>query len=101
MTVVEDPRYTREFVEPDKRSSANAVQVRFKDGSTTPKVEIEYPLGHPRRRSEAIPQIEAKFRKHLARRYPPKQQEAILEICMEQARLEAMPVNQFMDRWVI
>ena len=101
MTVVEDPRYTREFVEPDKRSSANAVQVRFRDGSSTPKVEVEYPLGHPRRRSEAIPQIEAKFRKHLARRFPPKQHDAILEMCMDQERLEAMPVHQFIDRWVI
>ena len=50
--VGEDPRYTRDFVDPDKRSSANAVQVFFKDGSQTPKIEIEYPMGHPRRRKD-------------------------------------------------
>jgi 2-methylcitrate dehydratase len=101
MTVVEEPRYTREFVEPGKRSSANAIELRFRDGSSAPKVEVEYPLGHPRRRAEAIPMLEAKFRKHLSGRFPQKQQAAILELCMDQARLEATPVNQLVDRFVI
>ena len=101
MTVVEEPRYSRDFADPEKLSSANAIEVRFKDGSKTPKVEVEYPMGHPRRRSEFIPMLEAKFRKHLARRFPPKQQAAILELCMDQARLEAIPVDRFMDRFVI
>src|SRR5262249_7586042 len=55
MEAVEDPRYSREYHEPDKRSIANAVQVFFKDGTATDKVEIEYPLGHRRRRAEGIP----------------------------------------------
>ena len=101
MIVVEEPRYTREFVEPDKRSSANAIELRFRDGSSAPKVEVEYPLGHPRRRAEAIPKIEAKFTKHLAGRFPPRQQAAILELCTDQMRLEAMPVNRFVDQFVI
>ena len=66
-----------------------------------PKVEIEYPLGHPRRREEAIPMLEAKFKKNIALRFPPKQQTAILELCMDQVRLEATPVHRFMDQFVI
>ena len=101
MTVVEDPRYTRDRVDPAKQSNAISIEVRFKDGSSAPKVEVEYPLGHVRRRAEALPSLEAKFRKHLARRFPQKQQAAILEICLDQARLEATPVNEFVDRFVI
>ena len=101
MTVVEEPRYSRDFQDPQKRSSANAIELSFRDGSRAPKIEIEYSLGHPRRRAEAIPMLEAKFRKNLARRFPPKQQAAILELCMDQARLEAVPVHQFVDRFVI
>src|SRR5262249_16612484 len=57
MEVVEDPRYTREYLEPDKRSIANAVQVFFDDGASTPKIAIDYPLGHRRRRAEGIPRL--------------------------------------------
>lgn len=101
MAVVEEPRYTRERLDPEKRSNSNAIEVRFKDGSSTPKVEVEYPLGHPCRRAEGIPMLEIKFRNHIARRFPRKQQAAILELCMHQARLEATPVNEFLDRFVI
>ena len=101
MTVVEEPRYSREFADPEKLSSANAIEVRFKDGSSAPKVEVEYPIGHPRRRSEFVPMLEAKFKKHLAHRFPQKQQAAILELCEDQARFETVPVNQFVDQFVI
>lgn len=101
MTVVEEPRYSREFADPEKLSSANAIELRFRDGSSAPKVEVEYPMGHPRRRTEFLPMLEAKFRKHLAHRFPQKQQAAIFELCMDQARLETTPVNQFVDQLVI
>lgn len=101
MKVVENPRYTRDFHAPAKRSSANAIQVRFKDGSSTSKLEVEYPIGHPRRRAEGIPMLEAKFKANLARRLPPKQRAAILALCLDQARLEATPVNEFVDWFVI
>jgi len=55
MVLTEDARYSREFFDPSVRSSANAMQVRFKDGSSTPKVEVEFPVGHQRRRAEAAP----------------------------------------------
>jgi 2-methylcitrate dehydratase PrpD len=71
--------------------------VFFNDGSKTEKVAVEYPLGHRRRRREGIPQLEAKFRVNLARRFPPKQQQAILDLCGDARRLAATPVNEFTD----
>src|SRR5262249_15788727 len=91
MTVVEEPRYSGESVDPEKRSSANAIELRFRDGSGPSRVEVEYPVGPPRRRAEAIPLLEAKFRKHLAGRFPPRQQAAILDLFLDQARLESTP----------
>lgn len=97
MKVVEDRRYSKDFEDPAKRSSANAIQVWFKDGSRTPKVEIEYPLGHPRRRSEAVPVLRAKFEASLARRFPPKQRAMILRLCDDARALDRTPVNEFLD----
>jgi 2-methylcitrate dehydratase len=100
MEVVEDPRYSREYHEPDKRSIANAVQVFFKDGTYTPKVEIEYPIGHRRRRAEGIPRLIAKFRDNLATRFPDKQVKVILDLCQDAPRLERTPVHEFMQELV-
>ncbi len=96
MTVVEDARYTKEYYEADRRSIANAVQVHFKDGSSTEKVEVEYPLGHRRRRAEGIPLLEAKFRENVAGHYPGAQASRLMEACLDSARLDAMPADQFM-----
>ena len=101
MDVVEDERYTREYLEPDKRSIANAVQVFFKDGSGTDKVAVEYPIGHRRRRQEGIPLLEDKFRHNLATRFPAPQCERIFQRCSQQASLEATPVQDFMAMFVI
>lgn len=101
MAVSMNDRYTRDLLDPSKRSNAHAVRVHFKNGTSTPKIEVEYPLGHPRRRKDGIPLLEAKFRTNLARRFPPRQQSAILELCADQRRLEATPVNEFVDLFVI
>src|SRR5688500_10341235 len=81
MECVEDTSWTRDYLDPQQRSIANAVQVFFKDGTSTPKVAVEYPIGHRRRRKDGIPLLEAKFRTNLARKFPPKQQQAIYELC--------------------
>jgi 2-methylcitrate dehydratase len=96
MTVVEDPRYTAEYLDPDKRSIANAVQVHFTDGGGTDKVEVEYPLGHRRRRAEGIPLLEQKLERNLASRYPAGQRARILGICLDQDRFEALPVDDLL-----
>ena len=98
---VEDPSYTKDYHDPDKRSIANALTVEFKDGSVLPELVVEYPIGHKRRRTDGIPLLEAKFRTNLARRFPPKQQDRILQVSLDQATLEAMPVNEYVDLYVI
>ena len=101
MVVEEDERYSREYHEPDKRSIANAIQVFFKDGTSTEQVAVEYPIGHRRRREEGIPVLERKFRANLGVRFPAARSEQIFELCLDQARLETTPVNEFMDLLVI
>ncbi|MEM7217329.1 MAG: 2-methylcitrate dehydratase [Pseudomonadota bacterium] len=101
MEVVEEERYSVEYHDPDKRSIANALQVFFKDGSSTEKVAVEYPIGHRRRREEGIPVLEDKFRRNLATRFPAARCEEIYALCKDQAALEATPVNRFMDLFVI
>jgi 2-methylcitrate dehydratase PrpD len=97
MEVIEDPRYTAGFSDPAKRSSANAVQVFFSDGSSTGKIEVEYPAGHARRRSEALPMLEQKFDSALRRRFVPHRCAAIAAVCADAPRLEATPVHEFVD----
>lgn len=101
MEVVEDPRYSREYHDPDKRSIANAIQVFFNDGSSTDKVAIEYPIGHRRRREEGIPVLERKFYSNLQTRFPEWRCQQIMDLCLDQERLETTPVNEFMDMLVI
>lgn len=97
MEVVEEPRYSREYLEPDKRSISNAVQVFFNDGTQSERVEIEYPLGHRRRRSEGIPLLLEKFKHNLAARFPEEQVHRIFTCCQDQQLLENTPVSAFME----
>ena len=97
MVCVENKRWTRDYLDPARRSIANAVQVFFKDGTRTGQAAVEYPIGHRRRRKEGIPLLEAKFRTNLARRFAVKRQQVILALCQDQKRLEAAPVNEFVD----
>jgi 2-methylcitrate dehydratase len=101
MECVEDPAWTRDYLDPQKRSIANAVQVFFKDGTSTRKVGVEYPIGHRLRRKDGIPLLEAKFRTNLARRFAAKQQNAILNVCNDARILEAMPVHEFVDLFAV
>jgi 2-methylcitrate dehydratase len=98
---VEDPQFTRDYHDPEKRSIANALTVEFKDGKRLAETVVEYPIGHKRRRKEGMPVLVEKFRTNLARRFPAKQQKAILELCLDAERLAATPVNDFVDLFVI
>jgi 2-methylcitrate dehydratase len=101
MSCVEDPQFTKDYHDPEKRSIANALTVEFNDGSTFDEVVVEYPIGHKRRRADGIPLLVEKFKTNLARKFPVKQQQAILDVSLDQARLEAMPVNEYVDLYVI
>lgn len=99
MEVVEEMRYSKDYHDPEKRSIANAIQIFFKDGSSTEKVEIEYPIGHRRRRAEGIPVLEAKFESALKAHYSADQSAKLIALCTDQKALEAMKVTAFMDAW--
>jgi 2-methylcitrate dehydratase len=94
---VEDKRFTHDYHDPDKRSIANALTVEFADGKKMKEIVVEYPIGHKRRRKEGMPVLVEKFKTNLARQFPGKQRAAILELCLDQKRLEATAVNEFVD----
>jgi len=96
MTLIEDPLYTEGFFEPARRSSANSIEIVFRDGSSTGRIEREYPLGHPRRRAEALPALRAKFTRAL-RALPPASARRLLELHEDPPALDAMPIDHFMD----
>jgi 2-methylcitrate dehydratase len=99
--VIEDKKYSQDYLDPNKRSVANDLQIFFKDGSNTEKVVVEFPLGHPERRKEGLVALEEKFKIHLATRFPKRQMQCILDLFEDQARFEAMPVDAFMENWII
>jgi 2-methylcitrate dehydratase len=98
---VEDKQFTGDYHDPDKRSIANALTVEFIDGKKLGEFVCEYPIGHKRRRKEGMPVLVEKFKTNLARRFPAKQQQAILDLCMDEKKLAATPVNEFVDLFVI
>lgn len=101
MECVEDKQFSRDYLDPAKRSIANAITIEFKEGKKTREVVVEYPIGHKRRRKEGIPVLVEKFKTNLARRFPSKQQQAILDISLNQKKLESMPVHEYVDMMVI
>jgi len=101
MLVAENKRYTEEYHDPDKRSIANAIQIFFKDGTSTDKIEVEYPIGHRRRRSDGIPVLEKKYHQALLSRFPKRKAQEIYDLCLDADKLAQMPVNEFMDLFLV
>ncbi|MDQ2864400.1 MAG: bifunctional 2-methylcitrate dehydratase/aconitate hydratase, partial [Bacteroidota bacterium] len=101
MECVEDVQFTKDYHDPEKRSIANALTVELNDGSFLDEVVVEYPIGYKRRREEGIPELMKKFKINLARKFPDKQQLAILDSSMEFDVLAKTPVNEFVDLMVI
>lgn len=101
MVLVENRQYSIDYLDPEKRSITNAVQVFFRDGSSTTNIVVEYPLGHRRRRSEGVPLLLEKFKTNLARRFSPERAAKILYVCGSQEQLEVLPVNEFVDLFVV
>ena len=100
MVVAEDKAYSRDYLDPDKRSIANAVQVFFNDGTRTEKVAVEYPVGHRRRRGEGIPLLKKKAQGALAAHFGAARAGELMDLFASGAGLDALPADQFMDRWV-
>lgn len=93
----ESAQFEKDYHDPAKRSNANSIQVFFKDGSKTPLSVVEYPLGHKRRRKEGVPILMEKFERNVNRVFAPKQRDAILKASLDRARLEKMPVHEYVD----
>ena len=100
MTVQENRQFSIDYLDPDKRAIGNAVQIIFQDGSVTDRIQVDYPVGHRRRRSEGIPLLLQKFERSLAERFDEKQAGAILETCGDQDKLGQIPVDQFVSLWL-
>ncbi|MGH8034885.1 MAG: 2-methylcitrate dehydratase, partial [Lysobacterales bacterium] len=100
MEVRENRRFSVEYLDPDKRAIGNAIQVFFRDGTDTGRVAVDYPIGHRRRRAEGIPVLIEKCRSNLLTRFDAARTGHIMAACSDQARLESMPVNEFMELWL-
>ncbi|MDR1077042.1 MAG: bifunctional 2-methylcitrate dehydratase/aconitate hydratase [Xanthomonadaceae bacterium] len=97
MEVKENPQFTKDYFDPDKRYIGNSVQVFFKDGSKTERIAVDYPIGHRKRRAEGIPVLMAKCEAALKAHLPAVQAEQIMALAADPAKLDALPVNEFMD----
>ncbi|MHB1948023.1 MAG: bifunctional 2-methylcitrate dehydratase/aconitate hydratase [Gammaproteobacteria bacterium] len=100
MVVQEDPKFTKDYLDPEKRSIGNSIQIYFKDGSHTDKVEMDYPIGHKRRREEGIPLLIEKFENNLAKKFSQEKIKQLTELFLNQEKLEKMAVNEFVELFV-
>jgi 2-methylcitrate dehydratase len=96
---VEEPRFTADYHDPEKRSIANSLRVELNDGGILEET-VEYPIGHRRRREEGMPLLVEKFKSNLRRRFPEAQQQRILDVSLDADRLDAIPVNEYVDLYV-
>ncbi|HUA51475.1 MAG TPA: bifunctional 2-methylcitrate dehydratase/aconitate hydratase [Candidatus Sulfotelmatobacter sp.] len=96
---VEEPRFTADYHDPEKRSIANTLRAELSDGTVLEET-VEYPIGHRRRRAEGMPLLVEKFKTNLRRRFPEAQQQRILDVSLDPARLDAMPVRDYVDLYV-
>ena len=101
MRVEENPVFTKEYYAPEKRYIGNAVQVFYKDGGSSRRIQVDYPIGHRKRRAEGIPVLVKKFEGSVAAHFRPKQTEAIKALFTDQKALSAMPVAEFVANLVI
>ena len=101
MTMQHDRRFTEDYIDPDKRSIANSVQVRFKDGSSTENVTVEYPVGHRRRRQEAKPLLVDKFRANLSTQLDEVRVGGLVNLFSDQSTLGLMAVDELIDMLVL
>ena len=100
ITCVEDPRFTADYLDPEKRSIANSLTLTLNNGTSLTET-VEYPIGHRRRRAEGIPLLEQKFRTNLARRLSPARQEAVCALSLNQEELEKTPVSEYVDLYTV
>lgn len=100
MVCVEDPQFTKDYFDPEKRSIANALTIEFNDGSKSEEIVVEYPVGHKRRREEGLPLLVAKYRTNLRRIFDESQAQKIEEVTLDYDRLLSVPADEFVTLFV-
>lgn len=100
MVVEEHPDFSKDYLDPNKRSIANAMQIHFKDGSHTDKITVEYPIGHKRRREEGIPLLIQKFENNLSSQFSKQEIHELKELFLDREKLEKLSVNEFMEKFI-
>jgi 2-methylcitrate dehydratase len=100
MQVKENADFTKDYYDPQKRYIGNAVQVFFKDGSSSPRVAVDFPIGHRKRRAEGMPVLVKKFESSVAAHFQPKQTESIKAMFVDRKSLMSMPVSDFVAKLV-
>ena len=100
ITCIEEPQFTLDYHDPEKRSIANSLRMELEDGTVLEET-VEYPIGHKRRRNEGMPLLIDKFKRNLARRFGSEQQQRILHASMDRSALEKMPVSDYVDLYVV
>ncbi|HXS73563.1 MAG TPA: MmgE/PrpD family protein, partial [Rhodanobacteraceae bacterium] len=101
MVVIENPQFTLDYFDPDKRYIGNSVQIFFKNGAPSEKISIDYPIGHRKRRAEGIPVLETKFERALAGHLAPAQVSAIIQVCSRPDALESMQMADFLGLFTV
>lgn len=97
MHVTESERFSKEYLDTEKRSIGNAIQITFKDGTKTDLISIDYPVGHKRRRQEGMPLLINKFKAAVEAHYTSNQAESILSLCLDQNTLLSLPIDRLME----
>jgi 2-methylcitrate dehydratase len=100
MQCIENKQFTQDYLDPSKRSIANALQIFYQDGTHSEKITVEYPIGHRRRRTEGIPELIKKFSKNLNREFDPEHAAKILNLNLDYEKLAATPVHEYVDLFV-
>jgi 2-methylcitrate dehydratase len=100
MDCVEQPEFTRDYHDPDKRSIANSLCIELDDGTVLEET-VEYPIGHRRRRKEGLPLLVEKFKTNLRRRFDEDRQQKILDASLDRHRLESIPVHEYVDLYAL
>jgi len=100
ITCIEEPQFTQDYHDPEKRSIANSLRMELEDGTVLEET-VEYPIGHKRRRQEGMPLLIEKFKRNLARRFASDQQQRILDSSLDRSNLECMPVSEYVDLYVV
>jgi len=101
MEVVENKQFTKDYFDPEKRAIGNAVQVFFNDGTKTPRIQVDYPLGHKKNRQKGIPLLKKKFTQAIASRLSDKKCDLLISLMDNPIRLQKMAVDEFIDLWVM